>query len=119
MENERIEKSNTELLKIELNNEGEYITLSADDPALFDKFVSGLKHISDLAGGLPDKIREIEKQYKGKNDFNSRMEKVIAISRENVGFSEEAVRVIDSIFGEDTVKKYFRSIYNEIINCGT
>ena len=54
MENERIEKSNTELLKIELNNEGEYITLSADDPALFDKFVSGLKHISDLAGGLPD-----------------------------------------------------------------
>ena len=114
MENERIEKSNTELLKIELNNEGEYITLSADDPALFDKVVSGLKHISDLAGGLPDKIREIEKQYKGKNDFNSRMEKVIAISRENVGFSEEAVRVIDSIFGEDTVKKYFRSIYNEI-----
>ncbi len=31
-----------------------------------------------------------------------------------MGFSEEAVRVIDSIFGEDTVKKYFRSIYNEI-----
>ena len=36
------------------------------------------------------------------------------MSRVNVGFSKEAVAVVDGILGEGAVKKHFRSIYEEI-----
>lgn len=114
MEKEKIESGSVEVLEIVLNNAGEYIMVSPDNTVMFDQFVEGIRHIVNLADEMPKKIREIEKQYEGKTDFHSTAAKLKAMSRENVDFSKEAVKTIDGIFGEDTIKKYFRDVYSKI-----
>lgn len=114
MENYKFKESEVSLAKIELNSQGDYVMVSTDDSTLFDRFSDGYKHIAELADSIPAKLEEIEKQYEGKEDFPSIMEKTVAMSRVNVGFSKEAVAVVDGILGEGTVKKHFRSIYEEI-----
>lgn len=114
METARIERSNIGLLKIELNSEGDYIVISADNPSLFDNFAEGFKHIADMVDEIPVKLDEIEKRYDDKDGLKDAMDKVLEISKINVQFSKDAVAVIDGIFGEGTVKKYFRNIYEEI-----
>ena len=116
METYNFKETNVNVAKIELNNEGDYAAVSTDDSTLFDRFASGYKHIVELAESMPLKLEEIEKQYSGKEDFADIMEKTIVISRVNVGFSEEAVAVLDGILGSGAVKKHFRSVYEEIPN---
>lgn len=114
MEKERIELKDNGLIKVELNKEGEYISVSPKDSELFDRFVKGAQHISDLSDEIAKNVEQIEKQYSRKEDFESIMQKASVMSKENVRFSTEAVKTIDGIFGEETIKKYFRSIYREI-----
>lgn len=113
---EKIGLKSVSLTKIELNNSGDYITVSADSPTFFDGFAAGYKRIADLADSIPNKLEEIEKKYQGKEDFPSVMDKALEISSVNVGFSKEAAGIVDGIFGADTVKKYFRDVYEEIPN---
>lgn len=110
----RINEESVKMLKIELNDAENYIVVSADDPTLFDRFAAGFKKISDLADEKPKMLEEIEKKYKGKDDFNDVMEKTISMSNVNVDFSKEAVAVVDGIFGEGTIRKYFANVYKEI-----
>ncbi len=114
MENVKIEGRASGLLKIELNEQGEYIVVSADNTSLFDKFVSGFKYITDLAEKIHAALDQIEKKYEERDDFAAVMEKTQEMSCENVKFSTEAVQMIDSLFGPDTVRKYFRDEYAEI-----
>lgn len=115
MEAEKIKREESvKLLKVELNEAGDYIVISADDPKLFDRFVSGFNQIMDMAEEMPKKLEAIEKQYAKKDDFKAVLEKTSAMSKVNVTFSEEAVVIIDGIFGEGTLKKYFAEIYKEI-----
>lgn len=114
MEKEKFTGSDVGILKIEVNNDGEYIALSADDTALFDRFAAGLIHIAEMSDATAKKIGEIEKQYDGQDGFRADMDRITAISRENVAFSKEAVEVVDGIFGEGTIKKLFRDTYKEI-----
>lgn len=116
METEKMIRSEVDVLRLEVNDEGEYIMISADDATMFDRFAAGIRHIVELSDETAAKIEAIEKQYKGRTGFDADMEKVIAISGENVNFSKEAVKTVDDIFGEDTVKKVFRSAYNHIPN---
>lgn len=67
-----------------------------------------------MAYEVPAKLEEITKKYGRKDDFSTVMDKAKEISAANVGFSREAVVIIDEIFGADTVKKYFRKVYEEI-----
>ena len=114
MEVNRINEESVNMLKIEFNDAENYIVISADDPTLFDRFAAGFKKISDMADKTPKMLEEIEKNYKGKDDFNDVMEKTIAMSKVNVDFSKEAVTVVDGIFGEGTIRKYFANVYKEI-----
>lgn len=114
MEKEKIGSENTKLIKIELNKFGDYIIVSPDSPAFFDRFVAGYKRITDMAYEVPAKLEEITKKYGRKDDFSTVMDRAKEISAANVGFSREAVVIIDEIFGADTVKKYFRNVYEEI-----
>lgn len=100
--------------EITLNKHGDKTYISLDDSTLFDRFVNGYKHIVDRADIIPKRLEEIEKKYAGKTGFNEEMQKTVEISRVNVEFSEDSVRVIDDIFGEGTVKKYFRDLYEKI-----
>ena len=114
VENLKVENNSVEAIKVVLNKDGEYIMISPDDATMFDRFATGIRQIVTMANEMPKKLGEIEKQYKGKTDHQSRVAEAIAISRENVNFSREAVKIIDEIFGEDTIKKYFRDIYSKI-----
>lgn len=114
METEKMITSEVDTLRLEVNDDGEYIMISADDATMFERFAAGIRHIVELSDQTAGKIGEIEKQYAGRTGFDADMEKVAAISGINVEFSREAVRTVDSIFGEDTVKKVFRSTYNVI-----
>lgn len=114
MEKEKIGLKSVNLTKIELNDSGDYITVSADSPTFFDGFASGYKQIADLADSIPAKLEEIEKKYERKEDFSSTMDKTLEMSEVNVEFSKRATSIIDGIFGADTVKKYFRDIYEEM-----
>lgn len=111
---EKIEDNDITLHQIELNSEGDYIVISGDNPELYDKFVSGYKQLMDVADSVKAQIRQIEKQYKDKFDMDAVMNKTIEISKVNVGFSNVAVQVLDSIFGEGTCRKRFRFAYEEI-----
>lgn len=114
MEKEKIGLKNANLTKIELNDSGDYIAVSADNPVFFDSFAAGYKQIVELADDMPELIAAIEEKYRGKEEFSDVMDKALEISSENVRFSRTAADIIDGIFGENTVRKYFRSIYEEI-----
>ncbi len=114
IEKEKLQAAQASITEIEVNEYGDKIYISADDPALFDRYAAGFKEIYDMAESIPVKIDEIEKKYDGQEDFRSVMEKTLAISKENVGFSEKSTEIIDGIFGAGTVKKYFRKVYENI-----
>lgn len=114
METEKMITGEVDTLRLEVNDDGEYIMISADDATMFDRFVAGIRHIVELSDETAKKVEEVEKQYEGQTGFEADMKKVAAISGINVEFSKEAVRTVDSIFGEGTVKKVFRSTYNDI-----
>ncbi len=114
MEKTKIGRSGAKLHKIEFGNGEDYIVVSVDDPILFDQFAAGFKKIIDLAEGIDQKISGIDEKYKGKEDTESAMNRAIEMSQENVRFSKEAVAIIDGIFGDGTMKKYFSNIYVEL-----
>lgn len=107
-------KSTINVEKIEVNEHGDYIAVNASDSLLFDNFVNCYKSIVEISEGMPGKVDAIETKYAGKNDFESAVEKASAISALNVDFSQKTISMIDAIFGEGTIKKYFRNIYEEI-----
>lgn len=107
-------RNDSNLIKIDLNDMGDYVVISTDDEAFFDRFDSGYKNIVKQAEELDAKFTEIDKRYEGKEDFWSRSECSTEKIRAKKELSEEIARVTDSIFGEETTKKLFRNIYEEI-----
>lgn len=114
MEKVKIVSSSENIVLIELNDAGDSVAISADTPMLFDKFAAGYKSIYDIADSVPAKIKEIEEKYKEKEDFSSEMERTLEISAVNVNFSKDAVKIVDGIFGEGTVRKYFKESYDNV-----
>ena len=97
------------VFKIELNEVGDHIDISTADTDLFNRFVAGYRQIADMAEGLPQKYKEIEQRYE-----QPCVEKTVDIARANVGFSEAAIKIIDDILGNGTIKKYFSKLYKEV-----
>lgn len=110
----KAESGSVNIIKMELNDFGDYVMIPADEPTFFDRFVTGYKNIIELADGIPAKIEEIEKKYEGKEDFHSSIDKITEMSAVNVNFSEEAVKIINGIFGDDVIEKYFREVYEAV-----
>ena len=111
---EKMEYNDISVHQIELNSYGDYILIAGDSTEIYDKFVAGYKQLLAAADGIAEQIRQIEEKYEGKEDMNSVMDKVTEISKVNVGFSNLAVQIIDNIFGEGTVRKHFRDVYEDI-----
>lgn len=114
MEIMELKELNTGLIKIELNSKGDYIEVSIYDPGVFERFTAGARHISCLASKAQGKIERVEKKYRNRQDADSTAEMVLKEIGIKADFSNEAVTVIDGIFGEGTIKKYFRDLYEEV-----
>ncbi|MCI9082838.1 MAG: hypothetical protein HFI70_11215 [Lachnospiraceae bacterium] len=102
-----------EIDEITLNKHGDKILISGDDANLWDKFCQGYKKIEEMADEVPKKMDELEKKYPGAdNEISSKQ--IVETSRVRVEFCENAIAVIDNIFGEGTAKKSFRDYYESI-----
>lgn len=107
-------RHDSNLTKIDLNDMGEYVVISADDEAFFERFDAGYKHIIRRAEELKKELAEIDKKYEGKDDFWSKSDCTTEKIRMKKKFSEEIAQITDSIFGEETTRKLFRNVYEEI-----
>ena len=109
---ERTVKKEAQLIKIELNDQGDHIAISTGDSTLFDRFMAGFLQIADEAAGLPGEYRKIEKKHRSAKELP--MYKNVDIARADVEFSKKSAKIIDNLFGEGTLKKYFRKLYDEV-----
>lgn len=100
--------------EITINKHGDKIFISAEDSTLFDRFVNCFDFIIKQSKSRAAELAEIEKKYVGKEDAESEIEMAVEMSRVNVEFSTEAVKMIDGVFGEGTVQKYFCDHYEKI-----
>lgn len=102
------------MTKITLNKAGEYIVISADDTTLFDRFVNFCSWLVKRSDEIDSRYSEIEKKYGDSDEIENIINKTTEMSEVNVRFSHEATAQVDSIFGADTIKKYFREVFDEI-----
>lgn len=100
--------------EITLNKQGDKIYVSPEDANLFDNYVKCFDFIVKQSKENNAKVTEIEKKYDGKDNTESEIEMTVELSRVNVEFSEAAIKAIDDIFGNGTVRKYFRDHYENI-----
>lgn len=100
--------------EVEVNQHGDKIYISGEDSTVFDRFVNCFDFIIKQAKEKEAELVGIEKKYDGKDSVEDEIEMVVEMSRVNVDFSNKAVEQIDGIFGEGTVKKYFRDHYEKI-----
>jgi hypothetical protein len=114
MDKMKLAKHSASLIQLVLNDKGDYTAISPNDSTLFDRFVVFCKWLVEQSDSIPKQFDEIEKKYTGKDDIDSQIAMTTEMSRINVAFSNEAVKMADSIFGEGTIRKYFRNIYDEI-----
>ena len=105
--------STTGLFKIELNEQGDYVTVPLGNDAFFDRFAKGCKQIYGMAEGTCNKLKKIHKKYKKLEGFEAALKEIEETARVKVRFSQNASGIIDNIFGEGTVRKYFRKFYEE------
>lgn len=103
-------ESGVGLFKIELNKWGDYIEIPTTDTGFFDRFVETYRQIVNAARELPGRYREIDEARVLTGHENKTVEKI----RAKVRFCEEAAERIDSVFGQGTLKKYFREHYADI-----
>lgn len=103
-------ESGVGLFKIELNNQGDYIEIPTTDTGVFDRFVETYRQIVNSARELSGRYREIDEARVLPGHENKTVEKI----RANVRFYEESVEKIDHVFGQGTLKKYFREHYEKI-----
>lgn len=102
--------------EVEVNTHGDKIRISPDDSAMMDNFVKYFDNIIKMSDECTAKREEIEKKYAGKDGVEDDIAKAVELSSVNVDFSNESVKAIDSIFGDGTVRMYFRDHYENIQN---
>lgn len=111
---EKVQAGNaTGLFKIELNEQGDYIAVPMGNDAFFDSFAKGCKQIWGMAEGVCNKLKKIERKHKKLKGFEATLKRIEETAKINAQFSQNVTAIIDNIFGEGTVRKYFRRFYEE------
>lgn len=96
---------NTAVKKIEVNDNGDYITLNFSDNSFPNRFYTMLEHIEQMAKDI--EIREAEIRGKYEDDKDGFNRAAIALYCE---FHESIMNDVDALFGENTCKKVFGDI---------
>lgn len=97
----------TGVKRIEVNDDGDCITLSLNDNAFLDRFFSAYENVQKLAEESAAKETAIREQYRDAADQDGQLRATLALYRE-AGASMWAE--VDSLFGEGTCRKVFGGI---------
>ena len=107
-------KSEDSLAKVFLNSEDDFIYINVKDATIFDRF-------AELLQWLEKKEADLREQEKNSKDYAVRdengdivdvdVDEFIKCSSLRTETCKEVVERIDGIFGENTLRKYFRKFY--------
>lgn len=100
--------------EVEINKHGDKIFISPDDSAMMNNFVKCFDCIVKMSDECADKEKEIKKKYEGKEGAENDIAMMVELSTVSVNFSNDSIKAIDGIFGDGTIKMYFRDHYESI-----
>ena len=98
---------NTGVKRIEVNDDGDYITLNLSDNDFIDRFFSLYKNIQKMAEESSAKEKDIRAQYSGGEDQNGLLQELFGLYKEA---SASMMLEVDKLFGESACKKVFGDI---------
>lgn len=98
---------NTGVKRIEVNDDGDFITLSLHDNAFLEKFFSLYENLQKMADESTRKEADIRERYKDSTEQNGLLQETFALySTAGATLTEE----VDKLFGEGTCRKVFGDI---------
>lgn len=111
-----------ESVKIYLNEDNDYIVLNPSDAKFMDKFAAFLRWLDELDAETTERAAEAEKRFEGREIYGKDAEGNEVIDTEQVSelasiqlnTYERVVEHIDTLFGDGTIRKYFKELYEEI-----
>lgn len=115
-------KSSDNLVKIYVNEYDDFIFLDKSDTTFTRKFAELVEWMEKKQEELEKKGKALDKKYAGKpiisqgEDENVEVdtEQLLLLTGMRVDLFKECVERIDGIFGEGTIRKYFRMSYEHI-----
>lgn len=98
---------NTGIKRIEVNDNGDFVTLSLNDNAFLERFFSLYENLKKMAEESTKKEAAIRERYKDSVDANGQLRETFSLySEAGRSLTEE----VDKLFGEGTCKKVFGDI---------
>ena len=98
---------NTGVKRIEVNDNGDFITMSLNDNDFLSRFFSLYENVQKMAEESSAREREIQEQYKGSDD---RLGLAKASYDLYTKFGKDMMGEVDALFGEGTCSKVFGDI---------
>lgn len=98
---------NTGVKRIEVNDNGDFITLSLSDNAFIKRFYDLYDNVQKKADGYAKKENEIREKHKGEENQSALLEEALVLY--SVA-GEDMAAEVDKLFGEGTCKKVFGNI---------
>lgn len=107
------------LLKVELNEQGDFIYLNPNDTSFMEKFSKFLRWMDEKGNDLQKQGNEAEEKFKGRPLMSEDEEGNTMIDTEQFELltqiqaetMRECSEKIDQLFGQNTLGKYFKTFY--------
>lgn len=112
-------KSSSQLVKVELNEFGDYVIINTGDASFAKRYGDLLKWMEEKDDHLSEVAENMEKKYKDSpmittdEDGNAEIdaEQFSEFVKIKTEFYRDAEEKISALFGQDVLKKYFRAFY--------
>lgn len=97
---------NTGVKRIEVNDNGDFITLNLSDNAFLDRFFALYNNVQRVAEESAAREAAVREKYAG-GDENALLRELFSLYKEA---SERMMAEVDALFGEDTCRRVFGDI---------
>jgi hypothetical protein len=119
MQELKLNKKDDNILKVYVNEYDDFILLDAGDAMFMDRFVQFLQFVEDNNEALKVKEKEYNEKYHEKplvtenedGDAEVDVEQLLTLTGIKTAIYKEYCEKIDTLFGQGTIKKYFRLSY--------
>ena len=99
------------LAKVFLNSDDDYIYINEKDATIFDRFAAFMKWLEEKEADIRKKEEEYVKVGEDGEVEDVNADAFVQFSRLRTETYKESAGRIDDIFGEGTLRKYFRKFY--------